>query len=79
MKRRSTSASVAQRKISIHIKTDHPLIMADEKKIKQLLYIFIDNAIKYSEKSYSTYRLPEVTIFYSLRLPIMELVFQKKN
>jgi two-component system, OmpR family, sensor histidine kinase ArlS len=40
-----------QRKISIHINTDHPLIMADEKKIKQLLYILVDNAIKYSEKS----------------------------
>ncbi|MEH7115747.1 HAMP domain-containing histidine kinase [Neobacillus niacini] len=40
-----------QREISIHVNTDHPLIMADEKKIKQLLYILIDNAIKYSEKS----------------------------
>ncbi len=40
-----------QREISIHVNTDHPLIMADEKKIKQLLYILVDNAIKYSEKS----------------------------
>ena len=40
-----------QRKISIHVNTDHPLITADEKKIKQLLYILVDNAIKYSEKS----------------------------
>lgn len=40
-----------QRNILIHVNTNHPLIMADEKKLKQLLYIFIDNAIKYSEKS----------------------------
>ena len=40
-----------QREISIHVNTDRPLIMADEKKIKQLLYILVDNAIKYSEKS----------------------------
>jgi two-component system sensor histidine kinase ArlS len=40
-----------QREISIHVNTDHPLMMADEKKIKQLLYILVDNAIKYSEKS----------------------------
>lgn len=40
-----------QRQISIHVNTDYPLIMADEKKIKQLLYIFVDNAIKYSKKA----------------------------
>ncbi|MCH6265005.1 HAMP domain-containing sensor histidine kinase [Neobacillus citreus] len=39
-----------ERKISIHLNTDHPLMMADGKKIKQLLYILVDNAIKYSEK-----------------------------
>ncbi|RHW31385.1 sensor histidine kinase [Lysinibacillus yapensis] len=50
---RETSKYLQQafkRKISIHIHTDRPWIMADEKKIKQLFYIFMDNAIKYSEK-----------------------------
>lgn len=40
-----------QRSISIHVNTDYSLIMADEKKVKQLFYILLDNAIKYSEKS----------------------------
>ncbi|MFK2825380.1 HAMP domain-containing histidine kinase [Bacillus sp. B190/17] len=40
-----------QRSISIHVHTDDPIIMADEKKTKQLLYILIDNAFKYSEES----------------------------
>lgn len=40
-----------QRSISIHVNTEHPLVMVDEKKLKQLLYILVDNAIKYSEKS----------------------------
>jgi two-component system, OmpR family, sensor histidine kinase ArlS len=39
-----------QRSISVHIKTEDPFIVADNKKIKQLLYILLDNAIKYSEK-----------------------------
>ena len=40
-----------ERTISIDIKTNNPIIHADEKKVKQLLYILLDNAIKYSEKS----------------------------
>ncbi|KMY54492.1 histidine kinase [Bacillus sp. FJAT-27231] len=40
-----------QRNISIHIHTENAFIRADEKKIKQLLYILVDNAVKYSETS----------------------------
>ncbi len=40
-----------KRTISIDVQTNNPIIRADEKKVKQLLYILVDNAIKYSEKS----------------------------
>ncbi|OCA92875.1 HAMP domain-containing sensor histidine kinase [Pseudobacillus wudalianchiensis] len=38
-----------QRNILIHVHTENAFIRADEKKIKQLLYILVDNAVKYSE------------------------------
>lgn len=38
------------RNISIHVNTEQPIILADVKKVKQLLIILMDNAIKYSEK-----------------------------
>jgi signal transduction histidine kinase len=40
-----------ERTIYLNIKTDHPVVTADEKRLKQLLYILLDNAIKYSEKA----------------------------
>ncbi|MFP7735728.1 ATP-binding protein [Priestia aryabhattai] len=40
-----------ERTIYLNVKTDHPIVTADEKRLKQLLYILLDNAIKYSEKA----------------------------
>lgn len=40
-----------QRSILLQVETEDCLIMADEKKVKQLLYIVLDNAIKYSEQA----------------------------
>jgi signal transduction histidine kinase len=40
-----------ERTIYLNVKTDYPIVTADEKRLKQLLYILLDNAIKYSEKA----------------------------